>query len=891
MRASDIRETYLRFFEDRGHTRVPSASLVPTDDPTLLFTNAGMNQFKDVFTGRTRLPFTRATSAQKCVRAGGKHNDLDSVGRTPRHQTFFEMLGNFSFGDYFKREAIDFAWTLVTSAYGLQPDRLWITVYRDDQEAVDLWRERSGVPAERIVRLDEKDNFWAMGETGPCGPCSELHYDRGPEFRCAAPVCGVGVCDCPRWLEIWNLVFMQFDRDADGKLSPLPRPSIDTGMGLERMASILQGAPGNFGTDLFLPILAEVEQLTGRAYEPGEAGFPFRVIADHVRACSFLVADGVLPGNEGRPYVLRRILRRATRFGRRLGLDAPFLWRLAPTVAATMGAAYPELVERAAEIERAIRSEEERFAETLADGLGLLGRLIGEARERGGRQLSGETAFRLQDTYGFPLDLTLDVAEENGLVVDVPGFERALEEQRRRARADRRERGVRYQGGALPGADDLPPTRFLGYESLDAEAEVQALFSASGQDRLEKAETGQEVLVALDRTPFYGEGGGQVGDTGVIRGGPGPDEPVLEVQGTRRVGAGVFLHACTVRQGGLRSGRTVRARVDAGRRREIARHHSATHLLHRALREVLGAGAHQAGSLVAPDRLRFDYTWGRPVGAAELAEIERLVNEHILDPTPVEWFISGLDDARRLGAMALFGEKYGQRVRVVRMGDWSLELCGGTHVENTSEIGLFHVSSEGGIGSGVRRIEAVTGAGVLSALRDAEGGLARAAGVLRVRPDQVAARVQELAVRLAQRERELAGLQQRQAVAAAGELAAAALEVPAPGGILRVATGEVAGAGVEELRALADDIRGRLGSAAVLVAAPTGERALLLCALTADLVARGLHAGSAVAAAAAAGGGRGGGRPDLAHAGIGDAAQVTRALAAGVAALRQQAGA
>jgi len=900
MGSGEIRETYLRFFEGHGHTRVPSGPLVPQDDPTLLFTNAGMNQFKDVFTGRVRLPYQRATSAQKCVRAGGKHNDLDSVGRTPRHHTFFEMLGNFSFGDYFKREAIAYAWDLVTRHFGLDPARLWITVYRDDDEAADLWRQTAGVPAERIVRLGEKDNFWAMGDTGPCGPSSELHYDRGEHLRCTSPLCGVGVCDCPRWLEIWNLVFMQFDRDADGRLSPLPRPSIDTGMGLERMASILQGVGSTFETDGFRPVLEAVEALAGRRYDPGEAGFPFRVIADHIRACAFLIADGVLPSNEGRGYVLRRILRRASRFGRRLGLDAPFLWRLRPAVGAAMAGAYPEIDERAESIEGAIRAEEERFAETLADGLGLLERAIGETVRRGERHLAGETAFRLYDTYGFPLDLTLDVADEHGLLVDTPGFERALEAQRRRARADRRERGVRYgDGSALAGLDELPESTFLGYEALSAEGEVMALYSASGAVRLETAQPGEDVLVVLDRTPFYGEGGGQLGDTGVLRVGArigaaaagDADAPVVQVTDTRRGGHGVLLHVGRVAGGRLTAGTALRADVDAARRREVARNHSATHLLHRALREVLGHTVHQAGSLVAPDRLRFDFTWGESIPPEGLAEIERLVNERILDPLPVEWFVTGLEDARRMGAMALFGEKYGQRVRVVKMGDWSLELCGGTHVEDTAEIGLFHLVAESGIGSGVRRVEAVTGSGVLRVLAAAESRLAEAAAALRVRPEDVAARAADLGSRLAAREKDLAVLQRQQVGADAGRLAAAAQELAAPGGAVRVASGTVSGAGVEELRALADDLRRRLGSGAVLVAASSADKGVLLCALTADLVGRGMHAGKAVAAAAAAAGGRGGGRPDLAHAGVTDAGRLPEAIAAGIAALRAQLGA
>ena len=887
MGSDELREAFQRFFESHGHTRVPSGDLVPRDDPTLLFTNAGMNLFKDVFTGRARLDFSRATSAQKCVRAGGKHNDLDNVGRTPRHHTFFEMLGNFSFGDYFKREAIGFAWGLLTGVLRLPADRLWVTIFRDDDEAGRLWQEIAGLPAGRLVRLEEKDNFWAMGDVGPCGPCSEIVYDRGAAHRCAAAECGIGRCDCDRWLEIWNLVFMQFDRDAAGELAPLPRPSIDTGMGLERMASVLQGGDSNFDIDLFQPIFAALEDLAGARYDRGEAGFPFRVIADHLRACCFLVAEGVLPSNEGRGYVLRRILRRAARFGRRLGLREPFLWRLGPAVAAPLAGAYPELELRAEAIAAAVRGEEERFAETLEDGLGLLQRVVAEARAAGERHISGDTAFRLHDTYGFPLDLTLDVAGENGLIVDTGAFERALDEQRRRARADRRTRTRAYGEG--PGLEDVAATTFLGYEQRSAEAEVLA--AVAGGERRAELEAGGEVVVVLDRTPFYAEGGGQVGDTGTLRASPAEGGAVVEVTDTRRGGRGVVLHVGRLQGGTLREGAALRAEIDAGRRQDVARNHSATHLLHRALREVVGQGVHQAGSLVAPDRLRFDFTSERAVRPDELAQVQTLVNAHILDPVPVEWFVTELEDARRMGAMALFGEKYGQRVRVVRMGDWSLELCAGTHVGSTAEIGLFCLTTEGGIGSGVRRVEAVTGRGVLGALEAARSELQRAAEALRGRPEEVAARAAELESRLAQRDRELAALQRQKVLGEGARLAAGALEIAGRGGAFRVAAGSVAGAGVDELRLLADDLRARLGSGAVLLGTSAGGRGVLLCALTADLVQRGLHAGRVVAAAAAAAGGRGGGRPDLAHAGAGDGQQIGAALEVGVSTLREQAGA
>jgi alanyl-tRNA synthetase len=873
--SSAIREGFLRYFEARGHTRVPSSSLVPEGDPTLLFTNAGMNQFKDVFTGRARLPFSRATSVQKCVRAGGKHNDLENVGRTPRHHTFFEMLGNFSFGDYFKAEAIRYAWGLVTGELGLDPARLWVTVYREDEEARRLWQAEAGLPPERIVPLGEKDNFWAMGDTGPCGPCSEIVYDRGEEHRCG-PACGIGRCDCARWLEIWNLVFMQFDRAADGTLRPLPRPSIDTGMGLERMASVLQGVDSNFDTDLFRPILREVERLAGRTYDPGDAGFPFRVVADHARACTFLVADGVLPGNEGRGHVLRRILRRAARFGRRLGLEGPFLYRLRAAVAEAMAGAYPEIEERAAFIEATVRAEEERFGETLAAGLELLEQALAEARARGERALDGETAFRLYDTYGFPLDLTVDTAEEFGLGVDVAGFERALAEQRARARADRRARAPAYRGGA---EGELPPTEFLGYATLRVD-DARVVAAWAGE------EPGRAVVV-LDRTPFYPEGGGQVGDTGWLAVEGLADR--LEVLDTRRLGRGVVAHVVAAGPEVLRAleaGRSVRAEVDAGRRQRVARNHSATHLLHKALRVVLGESAHQAGSLVAPDRLRFDFASDRPVGPEELRQVEELVNARILEALPVVWFETGLAEARRMGAMALFGEKYGERVRVVQMGDWSLELCGGTHVRSTAEIGLFHLTAESGIGSGVRRVEAVTGDGVLRVLAQQTEELARAAAALRGRPDQVAGRAAELVQRLEALERELEAARAAVWRAEAERLAAGAVPLGPDGA--RLVAGRVAGAGPAELRGLADEVRRRVGSAAVLLVGVQGDRAALLLAFTRDLVARGWHAGRLLGGLARGLGGAGGGRPDLAQAGC-PAGLVDEALERGARLLQAEA--
>jgi alanyl-tRNA synthetase len=875
--AGEIREAFLRFFEARGHRRVPSSSLVPDNDPTLLFTNAGMVQFKDVFTGAATLPFRRATTAQKCMRAGGKHNDLENVGRTPRHHTFFEMLGNFSFGDYFKREAIAYAWEFVTGVLGLPPERLWATVFRDDEEAARLWVELTAIPPERVVRLGEKENFWAMGETGPCGPCSEIVVDRGEEHRCGAERCGIGACDCPRWLEIWNLVFMQYERAQDGTLSPLPRPSIDTGMGLERVASLQQGVASNFDTDLFRPIVGAVEAMTGRAYDPGPDGFPFRVIADHARACAFLVADGVLPANEGRGHVLRRILRRAVRFGRRLGMQRPFLNQLVPVVAELMGDAYPELRERQDAVVAVILREEERFGETLAEGLAHLEEALERVRAAGGRVLPGEVAFQLYDTFGFPLDLTEDAAAEVGVGVDREGFERALSAQRERARADRRTKVRGYEAVAVA---DLAPTEFVGYTRMDADSEVVAVLPGEGA---------ADAFVVLDRTPFYPEGGGQVGDTGALApasGGSGPVaslQPAAQVIDTRRAGRDVILHAVRWEGEPLAPGAWVRAAVEEERRRGAMRNHSATHLLHRALREVLGPSVHQAGSLVAPDRLRFDFTFDRPVDPDRLREVERLVNERILDAIPVEWFVTDLDEARAMGAMALFGEKYGQRVRVVRMGDWSLELCGGTHVGNTAEIGLFAITGETGIGAGIRRVEAVTGRAVTELVDRQRTALARVAEALRAPVEEVEARLRELMDRLAQRERALAEAERRLARTVLEDLAARAETVDG----VRLVAGQVPLRDMEAMRELADDLRRRLGSAAVLLGAAAEGRALLLCALTPDLVARGLDAGRIVARAARVAGGGGGGRPDLAQAGGRDPARIPDALREGVAAVKE----
>ncbi|WP_042501622.1 alanine--tRNA ligase [Thermaerobacter marianensis] len=869
MPAAEIRRRFLRFFERHGHTIVPSSSLIPKDDPTLLFTNAGMVQFKDVFTGKEKVPYKRATTAQKCMRAGGKHNDLENVGKTARHHTFFEMLGNFSFGDYFKRDAIHFAWTFLTEELGLPKERLWATIYREDDEAFQLWQEVTGIPASRIVRLGEKDNFWAMGDTGPCGPCSEIVYDRGEEFRCEAETCAIGACDCDRWLEIWNLVFMQFNRDETGRMEPLPRPSIDTGMGLERIASVMQGVASNFDTDLFRPLIRAVEELTGRRYEEGEPGFPFRVIADHARACTFLIAEGVLPSNEGRGHVLRRILRRAVRFGRILGIQEPFLYRLVDTVGEVMGGAYPEVRQRADYVARVIRGEEERFFRTLDQGMAILAEVIERARARGDGVIRGEEAFVLYDTYGFPLDLTVDAAEEAGLRVDREGFEQAMAVQRQRARAAREVAEGWDPGSPLALAlADEPATVFTGYERLEDEGTVRLL--VRGDQPVERARAGEEVGVVLDRTPFYAERGGQVGDTGWLEA-PGAR---LEVLDTQPLPGGRFLHKARVVEGTVTVGDRVQGRVDAARRAAIMRNHTATHLLHAALKRVLGDHVNQAGSLVAPDRLRFDFTHFEAPTPDQLRAIEDEINGVILAGVPVRWYWTSLEEALEAGAMALFGEKYGREVRVVQIGDYSLELCGGTHVASTSDIGLFKFTAEGSVAAGVRRVEAVTGWSSLEYLRQREAVLQRLAGTLRVPVDDLPERLEALVEAHRDLERQLRQLRGRLARQAADGLLA---EAPVAAGV-RVIVGELPVDDAEVLRETADYLRQRAGEAAVLLGARSGDRALLVAAITPGAQQRGLHAGRLVGDVARRVGGGGGGRPDLAQAGGREPGRLAEAL-------------
>lgn len=858
MTGNELRRRFLEYFRRQGHTVLPSSPLVPEDDPTLLFTNAGMVQFKNLFLGLEKRPYRRATTAQKCVRAGGKHNDLETVGRTARHHTFFEMLGNFSFGDYFKEQAITFAWEFLTKEIGLPKERLWVTVYKDDDEAFRLWRGITGLSIDRIVRLGEKDNFWAMGDTGPCGPCSEIMYDRGQDHRCGSSQCAIGACDCDRWLEIWNLVFMQFERNQAGTMSPLPRPSIDTGMGLERMASVLQNAESNYETDLMQPLIDSVEKLCGKTYSKDEKGFPFRVIADHARSCAFLVSDGVIPGNEGRGYVLRRILRRAVRFGQALGIEGDFLHRLVPQVVGIMGEAYPDLAAGETRIAGIIRREEERFLETLEEGVRVATDMLKKAVAAGRNVLGGEETFLLYDTFGFPLDLARDLAFEYGITVDQEGFERCLDEQRRRARADRAGRSISGPVAAesLAFLHELPPTNFVGYGSLKGSSRVLGL--VNGQETVAYLSAGEEGGVILESTPFYAESGGQLADVGKLYW-PGGSAAVLDAQKL----SGKTWHQVKVEQGKLEVGQQVEAEVDAEHRKMTARHHSATHLLHRSLREILGSHVQQAGSMVSAERLRFDFNHFDPLTPDQIKAVERMVNDRVLDTLAVEITETTLAEARAQGAMALFQEQYGDRVRLVRMGDFSLELCGGTHVGNTGEIGLFRVVSEAGIGAGIRRVEAVAGTAALQFLASRDSEWEKVAATLKVPVHQVNQRVENLLADLRQKEKEIGHLQVQLNRYQMQDLLNRALDMDG----IRLLTARVEAMDASTLRDLADNLRDRLGTGVVVLGAPTADKVNFVATVSKDLLQRGFHAGQIIRRVAEVAGGGGGGRPDMAQAG------------------------
>ena len=846
MKSAEIRQAFLTFFEEQGHTIVPTSSLVPGNDPTLLFTNAGMVPFKDVFLGRDPRPYVRATSAQRCVRAGGKHNDLDNVGYTARHHTFFEMLGNFSFGDYFKRDAIRFAWVFLTETLGLPKDKLWVTVHISDDEAERIWKDEIGIDPERFSKLDE-DNFWQMGDTGPCGPSSEIFFDHGPEVWGGPP--GSPEEDGDRYIEIWNLVFMQFDRDAQGTLNPLPKPSIDTGMGLERVAAVMQGVHSNYEIDLFQNLLQAAAKATGH---PDTATPSLRVIADHIRSCAFLIADGVLPSNEGRGYVLRRIIRRAIRHGHKLGAVEPFFHKLVEALDAEMGDAYPELREASDQIARVLLKEEEQFARTLDHGMGLLNAALAELD---GKVLPGETVFKLYDTYGFPFDLTADVCRERGVSLDEEGFQQALEAQRERARAAS-QFGADYSASIeLEGE-----TAFTGYDRLEDQAKITALVDSEG-NALAALEAGQKGVVVLDRTPFYGESGGQVGDTGYLY----VDGGRFQVTDTQKQ-SGHHLHQGMMVEGSLSVGASVRGEVDASLRTATLRNHSATHLLHQALRMVLGDHVQQKGSLVNAERLRFDFSHFEPMTPEQLAEVERLVNEQILANAPTKIEQMSLDQAKAKGAAALFEAKYAENVRVLTIGadDFSIELCGGTHVARSGDIGCCHVMSEVGIASGVRRIEAITGENALAHFREQEARLERLGERLKTKPEQVEARVESLVERNRSLEKELEQLKAKLASAAGSDMLSQVQEI---NGVKLLAT-QLDGVSGKDLRGVLDQLKNKLSSGVIIlgVADQAAGKVSLIAGVTQDLTGR-VKAGELVNHVASQVGGKGGGRPDMAQAG------------------------
>ena len=858
MTGAEIRELFLKYFEERGHQRVRSSSLVPANDPTLFFTNAGMVQFKDLFLGNETRNYSRAASTQKCLRVSGKHNDLENVGRTARHHTFFEMLGNFSFGDYFKKDAIHYGWEFLTVTAGLDPDRLIATVFTDDDEAHHLWQEVAGVPADRIFRLGEKDNFWAMGDTGPCGPCSEILIDQGEDTGCGSPDCGPE-CDCGRFLELWNLVFMQYDRDSEGKLHPLPKPSIDTGMGLERLAAVLQGQNSNYHTDLVFPFVEEAARISGVKYGLAEdSDISLQVIADHVRAVTFLVADGVLPSNEGRGYVLRRIMRRAARHGKMLGLDEPFLHLVCLKVADVLGEAFPEVPDNMKTIQKVVHLEEERFGKTLDQGLTRLDQLINEVKGSGQDQLPGEEVFRLYDTFGFPLDLSQDIASESGIGVDVEGFNLEMERQKERARASWSGSGSQQVPQLYRDiVDKVGAVVFTGYDEERAE-ENSVVALTAGEDRLDSFSGDGDVEIVLDRTPFYGESGGQVGDTGTLVG-QGFKVLVLD---TIKPLPELVVHRCRLEEGTVKTGDTCDAEVDHVSRSATRRNHTATHLLHSALREVVGEHVQQSGSLVEPDRFRFDFTHFEALVGDDIQRIEDVVNYNILDNLDVLTREMSPEQATKEGAMALFGEKYSEMVRVVSVPGVSMELCGGTHVVRTGDIGLFKITQEGSIAAGVRRIEGVTGTGVLGRLRSDEDFLKQMAESVKVSVPELPGRLKKLQETILDQDQKIRKLM---ANVAGGGLPDLEAQIKEESGVKYLAA-ELPGQDAGSLRDAADRMRDRIGSGIVLLATRDAEKVALVVRVTRDLSDR-FPAGEFVKRLAPIVGGGGGGRPDMAQAG------------------------
>ena len=871
MKTSEIRREFLAYFEENGHIQVPSSSLVPGNDPSLLFTNAGMVQFKDVFLGHADLGFTRATTSQRCVRAGGKHNDLDNVGYTTRHHTFFEMLGNFSFGEYFKREAIEFAWQLLTERFQLAPEKLWVTVFEEDTEAADIWIRHIGVNPDRLSRCGEKDNFWMMGDTGPCGPCSEIFYDHGPEIPDGPP--GTADEDGDRFVEIWNLVFMQYERDVAGNLTPIPKPSVDTGMGLERMAAVLQGVHNNYDIDLFRGLIDAVREIV-----PGKDPeiTSLRVLADHIRSCAFLVMDGVTPSNEGRGYVLRRIIRRALRHGNKLGTTEPFFYRLVAALEDQMGDAVAELGAARSEIEKTLHREEERFAETLEQGL-----VIFESAVAGlsGQTIPGEVAFKLNDTYGFPVDLTADIARERGLDIDMDGYAAAMDAQRERARAASRfgnaDTSVAINATALAALDI--EQAFCGYENTEVAADVAGLFVDG--EVVTTVNAGESAVVVLAATPFYAESGGQVGDQGIIA----TDNAEFAVSDAQNQG-GVTLHFGKMATGTLHVDDKVTAVVEMGRRQATRLNHSATHLLHASLRIVLGTHVVQKGSLVDSERLRFDFSHPEPVSDEQLIQIEQLVNEKILDNLPIGVDVMPYQQAIDGGAMALFGEKYTDEVRVLRMGSFSVELCGGTHAKRTGDIGLFKLISEGGVAAGIRRIEAITGTRALDYVQTNARDLDAIAGLVKAPIDEVEQRVVGLAERIREQDKEIQALKGRLAGQASGDLSGTATMV----GEIHVISQAIDGADMATLRSTMDGLKDRLSQAVIVLATVENDKVRLIAGVSKDLTSR-MAAGKLVNYVAGQVGGKGGGRPDMAQAGGGDPSKLNAALASVVAWVEEQA--
>ncbi|WP_026331144.1 alanine--tRNA ligase [Thioalkalivibrio sp. ALMg13-2] len=869
MKSADIRRSFLEFFEGHGHTIVPSSPLVPGNDPTLLFTNAGMVQFKDVFLGREKRPYTRAVSSQRCVRAGGKHNDLENVGYTARHHTFFEMLGNFSFGDYFKRDAIHYCWQFLTDTIGLPPEKLWVTVYETDDDAYKVWADEIKVPAERIIRIGDdpdggSDNFWQMGETGPCGPCTEVFYDHGPEVAGGPP--GSPDEDGDRYIEIWNLVFMQYDRDADGTLNPLPRPSVDTGMGLERLAAVLQGVHSNYEIDLFQDLIAAAARVTGATKKDSAS---LRVIADHIRSIAFLITDGVLPSNEGRGYVLRRIIRRAARHGFKVGAQDAFLYQTVGDLVRAMGEAFPELAEAQAQVEKVLEKEERKFLETLDKGMKILEE---DLRDLEGKVIPGETIFLLYDTYGFPVDLTGDIARERELELDMEGFESAMAGQRARARAASH---FSMDDGGLPQVDVA--TEFSGYETVDDEGRVLALYQNG--EAVDRLEVGAEGLVVLDRTPFYGESGGQVGDVGTLSG----SGVRFQVSDTRKQGA-AHIHVGQVRAGTLERGQTLQAAVEGPRRENIRRHHSATHLLHKALRDQLGDHVQQKGSLVDPDRLRFDFTHMEPLTEEQLRSIEAQVNAEILANEATDTNVMDIDSAMESGAVALFGEKYGDRVRVLKIGT-SVELCGGTHVDRTGDIGLFRITSEGGVAAGIRRIEAVAGEVALRWVDQQIGHLDAIADRLRAGRGEAADKVAQLQERTRELEKQVTQLKGKLASQAGDDLGSQAKDVDG----IQVLAAKVEGVEPKALRDMVDQLKQKLGKAVVVLGTATGEGKVSLVAGVTKAETGQFKAGDLVGHVATQVDGKGGGRPDMAMAGGQSPDKLDAALASVEAWVRERA--